>query len=104
MSGIAKWRNIGTTVWHRQIGTGRCEGVGLRIPDLQVFEDSFDHIDIVDERDDAHVAAADNNKIRYLSGEEDPKKYTSSDDHERVFCGNCGANNLVSVAGYRTDL
>jgi hypothetical protein len=29
------------------IGTGRCEGVGLQIPDLQVFEDSFDHIDIV---------------------------------------------------------
>ena len=32
------------------VGTGRCEGVGLRIPDLQVFEDSLDHIDIVDEQ------------------------------------------------------
>ena len=64
MSGIAKWRNVGTTVWHRRIGTGRCEGVGLRIPDLKVFEDSFDDIDIVDERDDAHVAAADNTRKR----------------------------------------
>ena len=48
----------------RRIGTGRCEGVGLRSPDLQVFEDSFDHIDIVDERDDAHVAAAVNTRKR----------------------------------------
>ena len=48
-------------MWHRRIGTGRCEGVGLRIPDLKVFEDSFDHIDIVD---DAHVAAADNTRKR----------------------------------------
>ncbi len=42
----------GLALWQRRIGTGRCEGVGLRIPNLQVFEDSFDHIDIVDERDD----------------------------------------------------
>ncbi len=54
----------GLALWHRRIGTGRCERVGLRIPDLQVFEDSFDHIDIVDVRDDAHVAAADNTRKR----------------------------------------
>jgi len=51
-------------LWQRRIGTGRCECVGLRIPDLQVFEDSFDHIDIVDERDDAHVVAAVNTRKR----------------------------------------
>ncbi len=39
-------------------------------------------------------------KFRYLSGEVDLKKYDSSDDHERVFCGNCGSNILVSVDGY----
>jgi hypothetical protein len=39
-------------------------------------------------------------KFRYLTGEEDLKKYASSDDHERVFCGNCGSNILVSVDGY----
>ena len=40
----------GLALWQGRIGTGRCEGVGRRIPDLQVFEDSFDHIDIVDEQ------------------------------------------------------
>ena len=44
--------------------TSSMSAVGLRIPDLQVFEDSFDYIDIVDERDDAHVAAAVNTRKR----------------------------------------
>jgi len=44
------------------------------------------------------------NKFRYLSGEEDIKIYASSDDHKRVFCGNCGSNILVSVDGYLDDL
>ena len=39
-------------------------------------------------------------KFRYLLGEEDIKKYASSDDLQRVFCGNCGSNILVSVNNY----
>jgi len=39
-----------------------------------------------------------------LSGEEDIRKYASSDDHERVFCGNCGSNILVRLDGYPDDL
>ena len=53
-----------------RIGTGRCDGVGLLISALKVFEDSFDHIDLVDECDDAHVATADNiraDRLRRLS-------------------------------------
>jgi hypothetical protein len=38
--------------------------------------------------------------FRYVSGEDDIKKYASSDDHVRVFCGNCGSNILVSVDDY----
>ncbi len=45
----------------------------------------------------AGVAA---DKFHYLSGEEDIRKYASSDDHERVFCGCCGSNILVRVDGY----
>ncbi len=48
----------GLALWQWWVGTGGCEGVGRRIPDVQVFEDSFDDIGIFDERDDAHVAAA----------------------------------------------
>ncbi len=47
----------------------------------------------------ATFAGVDADKFRYLSGEEDIKKYASSHDHERVFCGNCGSNILVSVDG-----
>ena len=59
-SGQVRWYGVirqgqGLALWQGRIGTGRCEGVGLRIPDLQVFEDSFDHIDIVDERDDTQL-------------------------------------------------
>ena len=43
-------------------------------------------------------------QFRYLTGEEDLKKYGSSDGHERVFCGNCGSNILVSIDGYPDDL
>ena len=43
-------------------------------------------------------------KFEYLSGEEDIKIYNSSDDHERVFCANCGSNILVKVDGYPDDL
>ena len=52
----------------------------------------------------ATFAEVKSDKFRYLSGEEYLKKYASSDDHERVFCGNCGSNILVSVDGYPDDL
>ena len=48
----------GLALWQRRIGTCGCEGVGLRVPLVEMSKDSFDHIDIVDERDDTHVAAA----------------------------------------------
>ena len=48
----------------------------------------------------ATFAGVKADKFQYLSGEEDLKKYNSSDDHERVFCGNCGSNIFVSVDGY----
>ena len=60
----ASWRGVESAgkpwTWVRcgMIGTRRCEGVGLLISGVLVFEDSFDHIDIGDERVDAHVAAA----------------------------------------------
>ena len=52
----------------------------------------------------ATYAGVDKDKFRYLAGEDDLKKYASSGDHERVFCGNCGSNILVSVDGYPDDL
>jgi hypothetical protein len=48
----------------------------------------------------ATFAGVEADKFRYLSGEEDIKTYASSHDHQRVFCGNCGSNILVSVDGY----
>ena len=45
----------------------------------------------------ATFASIETDKYRYLSGEEDIKKYASSDDLKRVFCGNCGSNILVSL-------
>ena len=45
----------------------------------------------------ATFARVETDKFRYLSGEEDIKKYASSDDLNRVFCGNCGSNILVSL-------
>ena len=48
----------------------------------------------------ATFAGVETGKFRYLSGEGSIKTYASSDDHERVFCGNCGSNILVSVEGY----
>ncbi len=48
----------------------------------------------------ATYAGVEKDKFRYLSGEEDLRKYASSDDHERVFCGNCGSNILVRLDGY----
>ena len=45
----------------------------------------------------ASFAGVETDKFRYLSGEEVIKIYASSDNHERVFCGNCGSNILVSV-------
>ena len=47
----------------------------------------------------ATFAGVETDRFRYLSGVEDIKTYASSDDHERVFCGNCGSNILVSVEG-----
>ena len=48
----------------------------------------------------ATFAGVEKAKFRYLSGKEDLKKYDSSGDHERLFCGNCGSNILVSLDGY----
>ena len=48
----------------------------------------------------ATFAGVDANKFRYRSGEEELKTYASSHDHDRVFCGNCGSNILVSVEGF----
>ena len=45
----------------------------------------------------ATFASIETDKFRYLSGEEDIKKYASSDDLKREFCGNCGSNILVSL-------
>ena len=52
----------------------------------------------------ATFAGVDTEKFRYLSGEEDIKTYASSHDHDRVFCGNCGSNILVSVEGFPVRL
>ena len=52
----------------------------------------------------ATFAGVKTDKFEYLSGEEDIKIYNSSDDHERVFCANCGSNILVKVDGYPDDL
>jgi hypothetical protein len=52
----------------------------------------------------ATFAGVKADKFQYLSGEEYLTRYASSDDHERVFCGNCGSNILVSVDGYPDDL
>ena len=35
------------------------------------------------------------NKFRYVSGEPDLKTYASSEEIDRVFCGNCGSNILA---------
>ncbi len=48
----------------------------------------------------ATFAGIDATKFRYRSGEEELKTYASSHDHNRVFCGNCGSNILVSVEGF----
>ena len=48
----------------------------------------------------ASFAGVEAEKFRYLSGEQTIKIYASSHDHQRVFCGNCGSNILVSVDGY----
>jgi hypothetical protein len=39
-------------------GVGSCGVLGPRVPESEVFQDSFDHVNIVDECDDAHVATA----------------------------------------------
>lgn len=48
----------------------------------------------------ATFAGVDTDKFSYLSGEADVRVYASSDDHDRVFCGNCGSNILTRVASY----
>lgn len=34
--------------------------------------------------------------FRYVTGDEDIKSYWSSERNERIFCGNCGSNIMVS--------
>ncbi len=41
----------GLAFGQRRIGTGRCEGVGLRVPLVEMPKYPFDHIDIVDDCD-----------------------------------------------------
>ncbi len=48
----------------------------------------------------ATFAGVETDKFRYVTGEKEIKRYASSHDHERVFCGNCGSNILVSVEGF----
>ena len=35
--------------------------------------------------------------FRYVSGENDVRAYASSNSHQRLFCGNCGSNILVTL-------
>jgi hypothetical protein len=48
----------------------------------------------------ATFAGVDTSKFRYVSGEDALSTYASSDTHQRVFCGNCGSNILVSLDDY----
>ncbi|HJM71557.1 MAG TPA: GFA family protein [Gammaproteobacteria bacterium] len=38
--------------------------------------------------------------FQYISGEDCAKSYAPSEDHERIFCSNCGSNILVSLEPY----
>jgi len=50
----------GFALWQGRIETGMCEGVGLRVPLVEMPKYPFDHIDIVDELDNSSVAASVN--------------------------------------------
>lgn len=45
----------------------------------------------------ATFAGVDRDAFRYVSGEAEVRKYSSSSSHERVFCGHCGSNIMVST-------
>ena len=63
----------GLALWQGRTGNGRCKGVGLRIPPLEMPKYPFDHIDIVDECDDRsnstnHAPATRKSKVRSFTG------------------------------------
>lgn len=41
--------------------------------------------------------------FRYVQGEDQIKRYMSSENHERVFCANCGSNIMVALSDYPDD-
>jgi len=45
----------------------------------------------------ATFAGVSRASFRYLSGQDDLSNYASSDDHNRVFCSNCGSNIMVEL-------
>lgn len=45
----------------------------------------------------ATFAGVSRASFRYLSGQDDLSTYASSDDHNRVFCSNCGSNIMVEL-------
>ena len=45
----------------------------------------------------ASFAGVNDSDFNYLSGEDVIKSYTSSESHQRVFCGNCGSNIMVEL-------
>ena len=54
-SSVAKGRSILALVL---IGAGGADSLGRRVPEVQVHEDPFDDLGIVNERDDAHRGTA----------------------------------------------
>ena len=43
----------------------------------------------------ATFAGVSRDGFRYIAGESDIRSYASSDNHDRIFCGNCGSNIMV---------
>ena len=48
----------------------------------------------------ASFAGVDASKFRYVTDTSDLRAYESSDDHRRLFCGNCGSNIMVQIDAY----
>jgi hypothetical protein len=46
----------------------------------------------------ATFAGVARDNFRYVKGESDTKIYASSDNHDRVFCAECGSNILVDLS------
>ncbi len=52
----------------------------------------------------ATFAGVRRDKFRYLAGVDLLSNYASSDDHNRVFCSNCGSNIMVELDAEPNDL